>query len=291
MIMHRHRRMSWAAFTVLLSALLSAGTAGAAEENAWTPIAEDGVWTLSDGRQVDLSAGWRVVEHRDTGVQRVLPLGFGTADWTMENVSAWDFEGKTHGIEWGTLNNRRTGIGATAEFIAPLQVSSGLRVRKIELDACDTTQEGEIRVWLERCPISAGVCDSALAEVGTDVFLAPGCTLFEVFPDPETTIDNLNYSYRLRLRDVSETNVFATRFFGVRVFLQRQVSPPPATATFGDVPTGHPFFQHIEALAASGITGGCGGGDFCPNGSLTRGQMAVFLAKALGLHWGEISQD
>lgn len=63
------------------------------------------------------------------------------------------------------------------------------------------------------------------------------------------------------------------------------MSPVPSTATFGDVPTSHLFFQQIEALVASGITAGCGGGDFCPNDPLTRGQMAAFLAKALGLHW------
>lgn len=71
---------------------------------------------------------------------------------------------------------------------------------------------------------------------------------------------------------------------------RRQVSPPPSTATFDDVPTGHQFFRHIEALAASGITGGCGAGKYCPGAPLTRGQMAAFLAKALGLHWQEISQ-
>jgi S-layer homology domain len=64
-----------------------------------------------------------------------------------------------------------------------------------------------------------------------------------------------------------------------------QVSPAPGAATFGDVPTGHPFFQFVEALAASGITAGCGNGNFCPDAPLTRGQMAVFLSKALGLHW------
>ena len=64
-----------------------------------------------------------------------------------------------------------------------------------------------------------------------------------------------------------------------------QVSPAPATATFGDVPTGHAFFQFIEAMAKSGITGGCGNGDFCPDTPLKRGQMAVFLAKGLGLAW------
>lgn len=72
---------------------------------------------------------------------------------------------------------------------------------------------------------------------------------------------------------------------GVRILWHRQISPPPPGATFGDVPTNHLFFQHVEALAASGITGGCGGGNYCPNAPLTRGQMAVFLSKALGLHW------
>jgi hypothetical protein len=51
------------------------------------------------------------------------------------------------------------------------------------------------------------------------------------------------------------------------------------------VPTSHAQFRFVEALAASGITGGCGGGDFCPNNPVTRGQMAVFLATALGLHY------
>ena len=66
---------------------------------------------------------------------------------------------------------------------------------------------------------------------------------------------------------------------------QLKVSPAPAVATFLDVPTNHPFFQFVEALAASGITGGCGGGNYCPNNPVTRGQMAVFLAKALGLQF------
>jgi hypothetical protein len=48
--------------------------------------------------------------------------------------------------------------------------------------------------------------------------------------------------------------------------------------TFNDVPESDPGFQYIEALVASGITAGCGGGNFCPDASITRRQMAVFLA-------------
>ena len=67
----------------------------------------------------------------------------------------------------------------------------------------------------------------------------------------------------------------------------RQVSPAPSTATFNDVPTSHPFFQFVEALSKSEITGGCSASPplYCPDAPLTRGQMAVFLAKALGLQW------
>jgi hypothetical protein len=42
--------------------------------------------------------------------------------------------------------------------------------------------------------------------------------------------------------------------------------------------------QFVEALVASGITAGCGNGNFCPDAPSTRRQMAVFLTEALGLH-------
>ncbi len=78
----------------------------------------------------------------------------------------------------------------------------------------------------------------------------------------------------------------ALRLRGARILDRRQVTPAPSSATFLDVPTSHPYFQFVEALAASGITAGCGTGILNrPDSPLTRGQMAVFLAKALGLHW------
>ncbi len=59
--------------------------------------------------------------------------------------------------------------------------------------------------------------------------------------------------------------------------------PPPCTgALFPDVPcTGGPFDPWIEELSTLGITGGCGGGNYCPGNSVTRAQMAVFLLKTL----------
>jgi hypothetical protein len=54
--------------------------------------------------------------------------------------------------------------------------------------------------------------------------------------------------------------------------------PPP----FSDL-VGSKFYDDIVWLNEEGITSGCGNGKFCPNGSVTRGQMASFLARAFGL--------
>jgi FG-GAP-like repeat/S-layer homology domain len=57
--------------------------------------------------------------------------------------------------------------------------------------------------------------------------------------------------------------------------------PPPCTGVFADVPCPGPFTDWIEQLASEGITGGCGGGNYCPSSSITRAQMAVLLLKTL----------
>jgi hypothetical protein len=59
--------------------------------------------------------------------------------------------------------------------------------------------------------------------------------------------------------------------------------PAACTGEFADVPCPSQFANWIEALAAEQITGGCGGGDYCPSSPNTRGQMAVFLVKSFGL--------
>ena len=56
--------------------------------------------------------------------------------------------------------------------------------------------------------------------------------------------------------------------------------PPVCTGTFADVPCPSLFADWVEALAAEGITTGCGGTNFCPENLVTRRQMAVFLLKS-----------
>jgi len=56
-------------------------------------------------------------------------------------------------------------------------------------------------------------------------------------------------------------------------------APPACTGVFADVTCPSSFADWVEQLAAEGVTGGCGGGNYCPDASVTRAQMAVFLLK------------
>jgi hypothetical protein len=53
-------------------------------------------------------------------------------------------------------------------------------------------------------------------------------------------------------------------------------------AQFGDVPGGAPLYEEIGKLSAVGITLGCVSGNYCPESSVTREQMAIFIVRALG---------
>lgn len=58
---------------------------------------------------------------------------------------------------------------------------------------------------------------------------------------------------------------------------------PPAVGVgtgFADVPANHPVAAWIKQLSIEGITGGCGGGNYCPDATVTRAQMAIFLLRA-----------
>lgn len=61
------------------------------------------------------------------------------------------------------------------------------------------------------------------------------------------------------------------------------ITVPPGGTFFDD--DGNIFEPDIEAIAAEGVTKGCNNEQtsFCPDRSVTRGQMAAFLVRALGL--------
>lgn len=74
----------------------------------------------------------------------------------------------------------------------------------------------------------------------------------------------------------------------VVIYFERQIRPrstlifPP---TFDDVPEDSPIFDEVEALYAAGISAGCDPNNYCPDAPVTRGQLALLMARALGLNW------
>jgi hypothetical protein len=65
--------------------------------------------------------------------------------------------------------------------------------------------------------------------------------------------------------------------------------PGPGAGPFADVPASHTFATDIAWLADEGITRGCNpplNTRFCPAAQVTRGQMAAFLVRAMGLFAG-----
>jgi hypothetical protein len=55
----------------------------------------------------------------------------------------------------------------------------------------------------------------------------------------------------------------------------------PSTPYFTDVPPSSSYFPFVQKMAQLGITAGCAVGVYCPDDSLTRGQMAVFIVTGL----------
>ena len=67
------------------------------------------------------------------------------------------------------------------------------------------------------------------------------------------------------------------------MFLVRALDLPLTSVDYFDDDDGKTGESSINALAESGITGGCGPRLYCPSQSVTRAQMAMFLVRALDL--------
>ena len=232
-----------------------------------------------------LGACLSIVLTASLGAQSRTPQNFGTTDYTVTTISGIGFVPGRNDIVYSTTGSLGRFVNASAtqvQFFSALDLPAGAvidfigfnnnndgtpNVMAVHLFERDDTGTLTPLFSLDNTPHSSWVTDINPAPLG---ILWPGSL-------------GTGLTLTLEIEIAPSAN---TQFFGqVEVWWKRSVSPAPLTPTFGDVPASHPFFQYIEALAASGITGGCGGGNYCPNNNVTRGQMAVFLAKALGLHW------
>jgi len=225
----------------------------------------------------------------EAAAQGLMPDYYGTADTNYHYISAEEFRPTENVAYIHAAHGFWTAYNTTLVAMAPLRLPSGALVDGYTIVYDDSDAVLNLELELNRYWVGAFGAKGT-SQIGTTFSSSgtPGVTSTWVDLDPNITISyfiavtHSTQSYAFTVRLAGAVDV---RFRGVIVHWKRQVSPAPATATFNDVPTGHWAFQFIEALADSGITAGCGGGSFCPDNTLTRAEMAVFLSKALGLHY------
>ncbi len=176
------------------------------------------------------------------------------------------------------------------EFLCPVYLPTGALIDSLKVMVFDGDDGGRIELdWLKwACSGSDACTASTTASLATGDVETPGYSVLdtgslgETWRNSESGSGVVNYSF---LRVVFSLSSPHLSLGPMVIWYRLQVSPAPATATFTDVPTDHWAFPFVEALAASGITAGCGGGNYCPDSPITRAEMAVYLAAALGLHW------
>lgn len=221
------------------------------------------------------------------------PDTYGTDDFIVYNIAGVEFDPQWDS-EYGHFTNGaifERGTSSARWFHASFHLPEGVLLWGTTPSYYDSSVTENVKIEMYHCNGAA----------------ADSCTLLDTretagssgwqdgYSDLDVghhTIDNWDNSgsqypahYRVYLTLSSSTSSDSSlRMKAVTLWYVLQISPAPVAATFSDVPVGAFGFQHVEALAASGITAGCGGGNFCPNSNVTRVEMAIFLAKALGLH-------
>lgn len=212
------------------------------------------------------------------------PRSFGINSETTTTISAWSFNAASFNAGIydaprvsGSLGRFNGAYDEDLHYYTTLQLPAGAVIDSIGINTnTDTDAIMGIALWRR---------DSTGANIMLTGFSVPAHGWGTDSAGPLNILVDSNQNKELII-DVEQAAAPGFEFWAwVEVQWHRTISPAPATPTFGDVPTSDNGFQYIEALAASGISGGCGGGNYCPEANLTRRQMAIFLAKALGLHW------
>jgi S-layer homology domain len=217
----------------------------------------------------------------------VRPDAFGTTEYSVTSVSSSSFVSEFPSSQIFTNFPLRYFADSSSQqrFLGSVSIPEGVVIDYIGINNCDPAGASyelflyDVTMGFNYTPIFSLTTNHNSCQV--DYNSAHGALGYQ-YPS------NAGHSLLVLITSATGTPTDGTAgVSSVEVWWRRQVSPAPGTADFGDVPTSNPQFQFIEALYHAGITAGCGGGNYCPDNPVTRGQMAVFLAKALGLNWPE----
>lgn len=223
-----------------------------------------------------------LVEARALGQQQgpsaPTPANWGTAGISVHTLGSFAFQPiDGTAVYAGDIDAGRYIVSGGSCWAAPVLLPTGALIDHMEIAGCDNSDTSDLVADFVYC-VDGTSCPSTYPITTTG---APGCRRFSSLRQP-LGVDNGNWTYYVKVCTPGGSD---TTFTSVRLYFQLQVSPAPGTPTFLDVPTDNPFYQYVQALVAAGLTAGCGGGNYCPDSPVTRGQLALFLAKALGLYW------
>jgi hypothetical protein len=189
--------------------------------------------------------------------------------------------------EISVFSYQRWVTGGYAHLIGFGHVPGGASISSFALTYCETNAAPPFATisWY-MCDRSGNCTSPAFDSFDFGIF-GTGCHDVTSFPSP-VTMNNGNNELMVDIffahTDGSES--IGSAGFGYNL----QLSPAPGTPTFSDVPLSDTAYAFVEAFVSAGITVGCDAGPparYCPDDFVTRRQMAVFIAKALGLDWSD----
>jgi hypothetical protein len=269
--MRNEKKVQWIVLAALALSLLTAAIVRAETSKA---VREE----LAEFHKSWVAAG------QPTSKATPVAPGWGLDASEILNVHAYDFQANTTSdlIMDDGNGYRYFGAPGVPYMAAPVSLPPGAKVGVLALSYC-SANAGDLVVALYDNGMGGGGAGGGTL-VGGPFVSAAGCQSEGI---PVDYVHQYEFSHPLYLVIWFVNNAYdgTTKFNNVMIAWKRQISPAPSNATFGDVPASDFGFQFVEALAASGISGGCGGGNYCPDSPVTRRQMAIFLAKALGLNW------
>jgi hypothetical protein len=174
---------------------------------------------------------------------------------------------------------RRFGLMPDTPFLAEMHPRNGAILMGAYLDACNEHASAIVSMSLTSTDILG---NNPMSVGGLTVPPMSGCVSSYVdLSGVGYVADDRNKHLiaRVVLGSGDPLNSFAS----VRLLWDQAGFSYPTTPVFNDVPDTHPFFKYIQRFSQLGITGGCSAAPplYCADGPVTRGQMAVFIIRAL----------
>jgi hypothetical protein len=211
---------------------------------------------------------------------RVAPDAYGTTDYTVTTISGTSLipfdPDDTYDTTLCCLS--RGFLDGQGEFYASVNIPAGAIIDFIGVESYATCPGiVGLELWEQTHGSTSGIAGISSTVHGYD-------TDYNVTPINYQVGMNAHKALAVQVETLNSCPNYSAVSW-VEIWWRRVVSDPPGSPSFADVPASDFGYQYIEALKASGITGGCTETTFCPDNPVTRRQMAIFIAKALGLHW------